>query len=176
VQLGRDVAVGGGNRELVVLVRAGERDQDLALHGRQVAERQPLARDLRGLRVLGGGPAVGDRRLPDADHVAVAQAVAPADALPVDVGAVARKAVVADRPLARDVLELGVQARDLRVPGQRHAVARAASHADAIAVAVELDDLLLAVVAAEDQERPPAALRLDPLAQLDRRRAVGLKG
>jgi hypothetical protein len=43
-------------------------------------------------------------------------------------------------------------------------------------VTVEVDDPLLVVVAAVDQERPAAALGLDPLAQLRGRRAVGLEG
>ena len=122
------------------------------------------------------GALVGDRGLPDADDVAVAQAVAAADALAVDVGAVARQAVVGDRPLPADALELGVQARDLRVPRQAHLVGGPAAHADAVAVGVEVDDPLLAVPVAEDEERPAAALGLDPLAQLGGRRAVGLQG
>ena len=144
MQLARDVLVGRRHRELVVLVRPCESDEHLALRRRQVAEREPLARDLGGLRVLGGGALVGDRRLPHADHVAVAQPVAAAHPLAVDERAVPRQAVVGDRPLAPDALELRVQARDLRIPRQAQLVRGSAPHAQPLAIAVQVEDLLLA--------------------------------
>jgi hypothetical protein len=50
------------------------------------------------------------------------------------------------------------------------------SHAQALAEALEIEDALLLAVAAVDEERAAAALGLDALAQLRRRRAVGLQG
>jgi hypothetical protein len=67
-----------------------------------------------------------------------------------------------------------VQARDLRVPRQAELVGEPAPDAQALAAAVELEDALLALVVAEDEERAPAALGLDALAQLLRGGAVGL--
>ena len=56
---------------------------------------------------------------PDPHQVAVDQPTAAVDPQPVDVRPVLGEAVVAQRPLAGLELELGVQPRDLRVPGQR---------------------------------------------------------
>ena len=72
-----------------------------------------------------GGRAEHQRRVPRADDVAVAQLPPPPDPLLVDVGAVARQAVVLDRPLAADALELGVGARDAVVPVERESLVAA---------------------------------------------------
>ena len=115
-QLGGDLLVRRRRRELVVLVRARERDEHLALGRRQVGEHRRSPATCVGHRVLGLGAAVGDHGLPDAQRRRRRAAGAARDARAVDERAVAREAVVADRPLARDLLELGVQPRDLGVP------------------------------------------------------------
>jgi hypothetical protein len=65
-----------------------------------------------------------------------------------------------------------VQARDLRVPRQAHVVRLPAADAQPLAAGVERDDPLRAPVVAEHEERAPAPLGLDALAQLLGRRAV----
>jgi hypothetical protein len=122
------------------------------------------------------GHAVGDRSLPDAQDVPIAQAVAPGDALPVDERAVAREAVVGDRPLVPQPLELGVQAAVLGVPLQGDVVARAAPDGRAAALRVEQDEALAAVAVAEHEERVATPFGLDALAQLRRRRRVRRQG
>ena len=52
----------------------------------------------------------------DAHHLPVVQAAAPGDPLLVDERPVAREALVGDRPVAADALDLAVHARDLVVP------------------------------------------------------------
>ena len=79
------------------------------------------------------GRAERDQRAADRDHVAVVQPVARRHALAVDVGAVARQAVVDDRPLVAEALERGVHARDLGVPVEHDLVARPPADRDPLA-------------------------------------------
>src|ERR1039458_9980886 len=92
-------------------------------------------------------------RRADPDRVAVCQAAATRDPLAVDERAVTRKSVVLDDPLPRDALDLGMQARDLAVPGDRHVgpLATPERHAGP-RVAVQLEDPLLLGAIAQDQE------------------------
>ena len=106
--------------------------------------------------------------LADAHGVAVAQAAAPGQALPVDVGAVPRQPVVHDRPVAAHPLELGVQARDLPVPDERDVAVLAASDRQAGGAVGQLHDVLAAVGVAEEDERRPPALGVQALLELDR--------
>src|SRR5436190_13797655 len=66
------------------------------------------------------GSPVGDDRVAESQSVAVLEAVAALKPLVVHEGPVAGEAVVDDRPAVADPLELGVEAGDLRVPGQDH--------------------------------------------------------
>ena len=116
-----------GSREAAVAIGPAEGDQNPALgvgqlDGGQVAGRDRLLheRRLRGV--------VGEHRAPDANAVPVAQALAAADALAVDVGPVRREPVVDDRPFSAEVVQLGVQAGDLAVPRDRQIHLGAATH------------------------------------------------
>ena len=115
--------------------------------------------------VLPSGPlpgrAVEHHRLAEARHVAVAQVTPPADALAVDVGAVAREAVVDERPLPAAALEMGVQRRDLAVPLEADARRQRAADPHVVVALVERDDALRALGVAVDEERVAGALRVE---------------
>ena len=80
-----------------------------------------------------GGPGIAEEQLrrAEAQPVALAQPLAPDDALAVDVGAVARQPVVDERPLVADLLEQRVRARHLDVPAERDVGLRLAPDASA---------------------------------------------
>src|SRR6185312_320072 len=80
-----------------------------------------------------------------AHDVAVAQALPRRHALAVDVGPVAREALVGDRPDAADALELGVGARDVAVPVDLDVGAVAAADGHAVVLGLERDDALRAL-------------------------------
>ena len=122
-QLGRELAVRRRRGEARLRVGAAERDKHAALRGahaqaacgsRPTAVLPPPARD---------GRDEGENGMPDREHVAVAQRPAAVDPLAVDERAVARAAVVDERPDIADALDRGVRARDLVVPGQRDVAA-----------------------------------------------------
>src|SRR4051794_33489638 len=83
--LAGDLAVGRGRGKLSVLVGPYQRDEDLALRRRQLRRGARAARRDRGrARVRRIRDTEGERRLADAQDVAVAQAPARLDALAVD--------------------------------------------------------------------------------------------
>ena len=104
-------------------------------------------------------------RAADLHQVAVGEPAAAGEPQAVDPRAVLGPAVVADRPLAGAEGELGVQARGLRVPGQRDVGLEAAADRDRVRGRLEVEDALAAVAVAEQQERdrrgpaPPGAPR-----------------
>ena len=109
------VLVGGGGGVGRVLERAAERDQHLAL---ALAERDVHVELDRGGRCRprrrrASGTSPASRRTRSGRRP---QPAAAAEALAVDVGAVAREPVVDDDPLAADRFHLRVHPRDLRVP------------------------------------------------------------
>ena len=110
-----------------------------------------------------------DLRVARRDRVAGMEHTARPQALAVDVGPVARELVVGHDPVGPDPLELGVQARDLAVPAERHVVTRATADRQMPASLGELDDDLAVLAVTVEQERDPAALGREPFAQLERR-------
>jgi len=84
--------------------------------------------------------------------------------------AVAGEAVVDQRALAADDLDLGVQGRDLLVPGQAHVGGVAAADPELAAAGLDGDDRLLAALPAlaVDEERQPSPFGLDLRLQLRR--------
>ena len=102
----------------------------------------------------------------EAQRVAVAQAAAAVDALLADEGAVAGEAVVEQRALAADDLDLGVQGGDLLVPLDAQAGRLAASHPELGRALLDDEDPLLPGAVAEDEEGPAAAFGLDLRLQL----------
>src|ERR1700733_6162417 len=98
-QLLGDLAIAGWRREAAgVAVGAAQCDEDLALGLGQLAEREAFAGRcglLNGHRARG---LVGEYRLADANSIAVAQAVAAADAPAIDIRPVPREPIVDDRP------------------------------------------------------------------------------
>jgi len=109
----------------------------------------------------------GHRRDADADDVAVLQPPAAVDALAVEEGAVARAAVVDERPLLPHPLERRVHARHGRVPGQRDVAGVLAADRQAHLV-VEQQDALVAVALAVEHERHVAPGRVEALLELPR--------
>ena len=154
-----DLLVRGRRRvRRAVLERATERDEHLALGLGQVGGDEHVVGDHRALRGGGlAGRAVQHDGAPEAQHVAVAQAPAPVDALAVDERAVARQAVVDERPLAAARLELGVHAGHLAVP--RQAQPDGVAPADPDRLVAERDDALLAVAVAMHEKRVAARAR-----------------
>jgi hypothetical protein len=94
-------------------------------------------------------------RVPDPDHVAVAQRALPAQTLPVDERPVAREAVVLDRPARPAALQMGVDARYARIPPDLQVAAGSAAEHEP--VAVQRHQHLGALVVAQEQERRAAA-------------------
>ena len=84
-----------------------------------------------------------------------------ADALAVDERAVSREAVVDERALGPDELELGVQARDLGVPVEAEVGRLAAPDPHRLDLGADHDQHLLALGVAVHEERPAEALGLD---------------
>ena len=113
---------------------------------------------------------------PEAQLVALLQAPAPAHALAVDERAVARQAVVGQRPGLAHALELGVHARDALVPVQRQVDALAAPDGQPLAVGRAGGRVLGLVAVAQQQERLALALGEDALLHLDRRGRVRVRG
>ena len=173
-QLARDRRVRGRRGERRIAVGPAERDEDAALgRGQDVADRDALGGQRRIRARARSRRAEGQRGAPDADDVAVAQAAAGRHALLVDPRAVAREAVVGDRPVAAQPLERRVRARHARVPRQRHVGRLVAPDRQLGAVAGELDDDLPVVLVAQDEERRGRRLRAQALAQLGGRGDVG---
>jgi hypothetical protein len=113
----------------------------------------------------GTGTAENHRGAADAHHVAVVQAPAAHDALAVDERAVARQAVVDERPIPAHELELGVGPRDLRIPRQRESVVIGPADVDPVQVRERLQ-LQLAGAVLERQERSTLPLSLAQSRQL----------
>ncbi len=116
---------------------------------------------LAGAAVEHGGAA-------EAQHLAVAQAAAAVDALGADEGAVAGEAVVEQRALAADDLDLGMQGGDLLVPVEAQPGGLAASHPELGCPLRDDEDPLRALAVAEDEEGATAALGFDLRLQLRR--------
>src|SRR4051794_31736843 len=148
-----DVLVGRGRRVGRVLERATQRDQHLAL---TLRERDVGGADADRGRRLGvgvGRRAERHRRLAKHDPVAVLEPAAPVDALAVDVGPIAREAVVDHDPVAANRLDLRVQARDLGVPPERDVALGAPAHGDRPRERV--DHLRAAAVTVEQERLAP---------------------
>ena len=111
-------------------------------------------------------------RAPDAELVAVGQAPAPAHPLSVHERAVAREAVVDQRPVAARALEDRVHARDLGVPRQRDLARRAAADVHERRLARQRDDPLPALAVAEQHVGRAVALGREGT-HLDRARGPG---
>ena len=123
------------------------------------------------MRLLAHG-AERDQRVPHPHQVAVAQPLAAVHALAVDERAVARGAVVDQRPLLADAVEHGVDAGDRRVLRQRDVARLLPADRRALQLRGELEDPLLVLVRAVEQVRRPATVRLEPGLQLGGGRRV----
>ena len=118
-QLGRDLLVGRGRRQVAVAVWAAEREQDAALDVGELDLRGARGDDrLAHDRALGG--AVDQDRAADPHAAPVAQPLTADHPRSVHEGPVRREPVVDDRPLASAVVQFGMQAGDLSVPGEAH--------------------------------------------------------
>ena len=120
--------------------------------------------------------AEGEVGVADPDEVAVAQPLATPDASPVDKRAVARGAVVDERPLLSDPVEHGVHPRDGCVLGQGDIARRLAADRHPVRSRRELEDPLLGGVRPVDEVRPAAPVRVEALLELGGRRRVRRKG
>jgi len=78
------------------------------------------------------------------DPVAVGRAVAAVHLVAVEERAIAREAVIEQRPLLTDRLNEGVDARHLLIPGQRHVRLLPAADGDARSIGGKHQDPLLA--------------------------------
>src|SRR5262249_48082577 len=113
------------------------------------------------------GP-VHDQRLADAKAVTIAQPLATADTIAVDIGPVRGETVVDDRPFAAEGLELRVQARNLRVPADRDVHLAAASDRESLRIAPEADHLQLPIAGTQNQKWLVGTLRCQDGLQLAR--------
>ena len=105
--------------------------------------------------------AVGHCGAPESHNVPVGHAVSAAEALLVDIGAVARQPVVHQHPvLLLFALEPRVQARDSIVPGEREIRGGAPSDGGGCRAGVEEEQLLAAVGVPEHEKRAARALGL----------------
>ena len=108
---------------------------------------------------LASGAEYVSARPPDARCTSpCAQRTAAVHALAVDVRAVARAAVVDERPDVPDALDVRVRARDLVVPRQRDVAGRLAPDAERRVRGAELDDPLPVGTVAVHEERRSAPL------------------
>src|SRR5215208_2448397 len=74
--------------------------------------------------------------------IAVEQAAPTLDALAVDEGPVSREPVVDDRPVIREPRELGMNSRDVRIPGEGDIGAHAAADRDSVPRVGQREDAL----------------------------------
>ena len=114
------------------------------------------------IRVPASTSTVGERNVtvvaPNRSVSPSTQAAPAVDALAVDERAVAREAVVDDRPVALHALEQRVHAGDLVVPVEHHVHELPASDRDLVHVLLECDDVLPMLAVTVDQERHAGAL------------------
>ena len=156
--------------------RAAQRLEDPLLLLGELGRDAELAGRERDAEAAGPRVAERDRGLADPHEVAVHEPATAVDAQAVHVGAVLREAVVAQRPLARLELELGVQPRHLRVPRERDVRLQPPADRDRRGALVERDDLLRALIVAQEQERLAALLGIASRPQVVRRGQVQREG
>src|SRR5687767_13893023 len=106
--------------------------------------------------------------------VAVSQSMATPDPLPVQERAVARQPVIDDGPVALDPLELRVQPGHFLIPGEDKVVVVAPP--DGELLAGQLDQRLMTVAIAVDDERRPSPFGLDARLQLSGGGPVPVEG
>ena len=116
-----------------------------------------------------------DDRRPEAKLVAVGEPPPAADALAVEEGAVAGEAVVGDRPLAADALDLGVQARDLLVDVEADVDLRPAPDRDPLTARIEGEDALSVRRRARAGRAGPGARPRAAALKLGRRGRMGCR-
>ena len=139
-----DLGVGGrGGERGAVLERPAELDQDPPLARGDPRRRQRVRGDLGRVRASSPGARQRITVLPDADHVAVAQAPAPADPLAVHERAVLGEPVVDEGRVLADELDLGMERRDLAVALEPQVRRRAAADPELVRARLDADDALL---------------------------------
>ena len=149
--------------------RPAERAQDALLLLGEARRGGQLGLDHRRPRAVDAGLVEAHDRAADLHQVAVREPAPPGEPQAVDPRAVLRPAVVADRPLAGAVGQLGVQARRLRIPRQRDVGLEATADRDRVGRGLEVEDPLAAVTVAEQRETAaraparPGALRVLPV-------------
>ena len=166
-----DLLVAGREGERgAILVRTAQRDQYAALgrgqaHRARRRRRIVVRRARRRSALFGCGRsslsrgAIGHGGSPESHDVPVGQAMSAADALLVDIGAVARDSVVDQHPVfLRFAVEPRVQARDPTVPGEREIRGGAPSDGGGCRAGVEEEQLLPAVAVPEHEKRAARAL------------------
>ena len=97
-----------------------------------------------------------DESVAESQDVSVPQALTPGHTDLVDIGAVRRKPIVDNGPLAPQALERGVQPRNPFVPGERQIVVFQSADGEPRSALIERDDVLTPNVVAQKDERNAA--------------------